>query len=451
MASTRLTRTFTTPTNNKIWTLSFWVKRGSLGASQWVINTDSGNHEDRLHFNPEDRLNYYEQDSGGSELANFVPNAQLRDTNAWYHIVLTRDSTQATASDRLKMYYNGELQTVFLTNTYPSQNSSNRLNTAVEHEIGARNSSSYFDGSMSHIHFIDGTAYDASAFGETDATTGEWKIKTSPSVTYGNNGFFILKDGNSVTDQSGNSNNWTVGGGTLTKTEDNPSNVFCTWNPLDNFYQESTFAHGNTQVRGKSPGIQYGYETFNTGTLGMTSGKYYWEIKFSANDSGATEIGIVDNVTTSSSQQLQQRTYGWSYSKDGTVKNNSSSVGGTWGTYTTGDIIGVALNLDDEQDGLNKLYFSKNGVWQNGSDPSNASSVTGVVGVTKPENNSSGFYFPAGGDENAGNSTLQANFGNGYFGSTQISSAGTNASGIGIFEYDVPTGYTALSTKGLNL
>jgi hypothetical protein len=89
----------------------------------------------------------------------------------------------------------------------------------------------YFDGSMSHIHFIDGTAYDATAFGEYDAN-GVWKIKTSPSVTYGTNGFFILKDGNSVTDQSPNSNNFTVAGGTLTNTEDNPSNVFATMNPL---------------------------------------------------------------------------------------------------------------------------------------------------------------------------------------------------------------------------
>ena len=104
---------------------------------------------------------------------------------------------------------------------------------------------------MSHVHFIDGTAYDASAFGETDATTGEWKINTSPSVTYGNNGFFILKDGNSVTDQSGNSNNFTVGGGTLTKTEDNPSNVFATWNPLsicNGSILKSTFTNGNTSI-----------------------------------------------------------------------------------------------------------------------------------------------------------------------------------------------------------
>jgi hypothetical protein len=92
----------------------------------------------------------------------------------------------------------------------------------------------YFEGSMSHIHFIDGTAYDATAFGEYDAN-GVWKIKTSPSVTYGTNGFFILKDGNSVTDQSGNSNNFTVAGGTLTNTEDNPANVFATLNPLIKF------------------------------------------------------------------------------------------------------------------------------------------------------------------------------------------------------------------------
>ncbi len=452
MASTYLTRTTGTSTLNTKCTFSGWYKRGALtGAHQHIfsIGTSSG-AQLRARFRTTDAFQVYGNITGQGEI-QYITNKVFRDVNAWYHILISIDCTQS-AANRVKIYVNGIEETSFDGTTQAEITSMDVLDSNT-FQIGRRAESGadYFDGSISHFHFIDGTAYAASAFGETDSTTGEWKIKTSPSVTYGNNGFFILKDGNSVTDQSGNSNNFTVGGGTLTKTEDNPSNVFCTWNPLDNFYQESTFAHGNTQVRGKSPGIQYGYETFNTGTLGMTSGKYYWEIKFSANDSGATEIGIVDNVTTSSSQQLQQRTYGWSYSKDGTVKNNSSSVGGTWGTYTTGDIIGVALNLDDEQDGLNKLYFSKNGVWQNGSDPSNASSVTGVVGVTKPENNSSGFYFPAGGDENAGNSTLQANFGNGYFGTTAVSSAGTNASGIGIFEYDVPTGYTALSTKGLNL
>ena len=448
MANTSLSRTPASAGNQKTWTWSGWVKRSKLSAdTPSLIGIYSNPTQLFIAFNSSDKL--FMQDFG----TVFITTSQVfRDPSAWYHIVISFDSTQATSSDRWNLYVNGEQVTSFDTEVYPSQNYDSAFNSTLTHYIGYNNVSSgyYFDGSMSHVHFIDGTAYDASAFGEYDAN-GVWKIKTSPSVTYGTNGFFILKDGNSVTDQSGNSNNFTVGGGTLTNTEDNPSNVFCTWNPLDNFYQESTFAYGNTQVRGKYPGVIYGYETFNTGTLGMTSGKYYWEIKLSANDSGATNIGISDNVTTSSAQQLQQRTYGWSYAKDGSVKNNNSSVGGTWSSYTTGDIIGVALNLDDEQGGLNKLYFSKNGVWQNGADPSNASSVTGVVGVTKPENNSSGFYLPAGGDENAGNSTLQANFGNGYFGETAVASAGTNASGNGIFEYDVPTGYTALSTKGLNL
>ena len=131
----------------------------------------------------------------------------------------------------------------FQDTAYPARNYSYvfGLGTSKMFTIGAQtynggsNYNRFFNGSMSHINFIDGTAYDASYFGETDATTGEWKIKTSPSVTYGTNGFFILKDGNSGTDQSGNSNNFTVGGGTLTKTEDNPSNVFATINPLDNF------------------------------------------------------------------------------------------------------------------------------------------------------------------------------------------------------------------------
>ena len=109
-------------------------------------------------------------------------------------------------------------------------------------------SSNYWNGLMSHVHFVDGTAYDASTFGSTDSTTGEWKINTSPSITMGTNGFTILKDGNTITDQSSNSNDFTLGGGTLTNTEDCPSNVFATLNPLYvvNAAQMPTLTNGNT-------------------------------------------------------------------------------------------------------------------------------------------------------------------------------------------------------------
>ena len=159
-----------------------------------------------------------------------------------------------------------------------------------------------------------------------------------------------------------------------------------------------------------------------------------------------TRFGIAYEPTNSTSDWLGKRNVGWSYRQDGQVTNNASSVGGTWASYTAGDIIGMAFNLDDLQGGLHKLYFSKNGVWQNGADPSNHSSTTGVVGITADKT-----YLIGIGDETGGYSVCELNFGNGYFGTTAVSSAGTNASGNGIFEYDVPTGYTALSTKGLNL
>ena len=224
-----------------------------------------------------------------------MPNRKFRDCNAWYHLVLAVDSTQATNTNRLKLYVNGVQETSFVNSYYPSQNYSYvfGLGTSKMFTIGAQtynggsNYSSYFDGLMSHVHFVDGTAYDASAFGSTDSTTGEWQINTSPSVTYGTNGFFILKDGNSVTDQSTNSNNFTVGGGTLTKSEDSPSNVFATMNPLEILTQLLLLNGNNTTS------MPYEKRTFNISTLGMPSnkGKFYAEVKMIA-PSQYTNIGL---------------------------------------------------------------------------------------------------------------------------------------------------------------
>ena len=292
----------------------------------------------------------------------------------------------------------------------------------------------------SHVHFCDGQAYDASYFGETDSTTGEWKIKTSPSVTYGNNGFFILKDGNSVTDQSGQGNNWTVSGGTLTKTEDCPSNVFATWNALERANGNFSFANGNTYSSITSAGYNY-----VTSTLGASSGKYYCEMK--ANTTGGSNkwmFGIASHPSLEdNADYLGKDSDAYAYrgsAGDYYNNNNNTSYGNS---CVAGDIIGVAMDLDN-----NKLYFSKNGTWQNSGDPTSGSTGTGAISITTP---STGFYHFAWGDIDAtGAHTMYANFGNGYFGTTAVSSAGTNASGNGIFEYDVPTGYTALSTKGLN-
>jgi hypothetical protein len=442
MASTYLTRTFGQAGNRRTFTISYWVKMGyvSTTADGWIMGSGAdGSNSDDLYIHT-GRLNF----SGyyGSTVYGVRTSAKYRDLSGWYHHVIRFDSTQSTASDRARLYVNGELQTALDSDTYPSQNlETTYINTARQHTIGASvygsSIGNFFNGSISHFHFCDGYSYGADSFGSTDSTTGEWKINTSPSVTYGTNGFFILKDGNSVTDQSPNTNNFTVGGGTLTKTEDNPSNVFATMNALDNYFASATFTNGNNTVNFNNTN-----ERYLLGTMGFNSGKWYWEVKYDAK-SGDTHSKIgIESIMKAYPNGYEADSYGYRSS------NGKKVNGGTFTTYgdsyTVGDIVGVAVDLDN-----NKIYFSKNGTWQDSGNPASGASGTGAAFTVGTP--SSGFYFPAVGKEDADTCQFSFNFGNGYFGTTAVSSAGTNASGIGIFEYDVPTGYTALSTKGLNL
>jgi hypothetical protein len=381
----------------------------------------------------------------------FDSSAKYRDVNGWYHLVVAIDTTQCTATDRLNVYINGSLINGTVGTT-PSQNLDIEWNVAQPNDIGGKSDTNgeYFDGSMSHVHFCDGLALAPTVFGSTDSTTGEWQIKTSPSFTLGTNGFTILKDGNTITDQSSNSNNFSLDSGTLTKTEDSPSNVFATMNPIDSYWMAATYSNGNNKVV-----TQGSHMTSMAATLGVSSGKYYWEVK--ADDvtgqmlTGIDTKGASTCATFSSGQCIEytgQRDYAWGYrSNNGKVYNNDSSV--NYGnTYTNNDIIGVALDLDN-----NKIYWSKNGTWQNSGDPTSGSTGTGAISITPASSTDTGVYFPAFSDNSTSSTiTYSTNFGNGYFGTTAVSSAGTNASGIGIFEYDVqPTDATALSTKGLNL
>ena len=448
MANTKLTRTFGSGGNRVKWTWSGWIKRTGLGSAQAIFTAyENANNHTYCRFDSDDELRFEDQTSGNTN-GRIVSNMKFRDINCWYHLVLVFDKNNSTSGDRIKMYVNGERITSFSDtgNTPFDTSQMNNESLGREHEIGCFNNTNFFNGVMSHIHFCDGYAYLPSDFGETDSTTGNWKIKTSPSVSYGTTGYWILKDGNSVTDSSTNSNAWTVGGGTLTKTEDCPSNVFATWNILDSHYfwgaEESSWCtNGNTKAR--SGNSQY---SSSTATLGASSGKYYWEIKLSAasNSEKYFHIGI------KSKQDLNTQTGLGSFSTDYAYRghngnlmynDNSTSYGDT---YQVGDIVGVAMDLDN-----NRLFFSKNGVWQNSGDPT---SSTGAISITDPASTDFGFYVPAWSwNDGSSYGTIEANFGNGAFGSTQLTGTTYQASGIGIFKYQPPTGYTALSTKGLNL
>ena len=437
MASTNLSRTLSSGAATNKFTFSAWVKRSVDTAGRLLTATGSSG-DTYFRFNGDATMEWSGDASNASSAGYFITNRKFEDYLSWYHLVIRFDSTQASASNRLRFYVNGVLEESFSSYTDVNQNAVDKINLSGNTlYIGGTVSSQYFHGLMSHINYSDGYSYAPTEFGETDSTTGEWKIKTNLSISYGTNGFFILKDGNSVTDQSGNSNNFAVANGTLTNTEDCPSNVFATLNPL---YQQTTgegvvLMNGNTRCYYNPDSSRSAF-----GTIAVGTGKYYYEAECETAGTGPV-VGVVDLAwggINGAAGAFHDNALNFGYSSSG-VKT-SGGVNTAYGdTFTTGDIIGVAIDKTN-----NKLYFAKNGVWQNSGDPTSGATGTGsAFNLASDTLYTSACRMRNGGD-------WKFNFGNGFFGTTQISSEGTNASGNGKFEYDVPTGYTALSTKGLN-
>jgi len=452
---------------NKL-TVSCWLKGHADGTQRsfWgIFDQTSSNRFFHLYYSSNGSLyGYWKQNEG--TFFTLGTTQKFRDPNAWFHFQMTMDTTLATASDRVKFYMNGERITSFedsLDTASPfTQNATCNIlsNTDGRMIWGAGKQSGtlyYWDRYMSHCHMCVGYAYDPTEFGSTDSVTGEWKIKVNPNVSYGTNGGWWFKDGSQLTDSSTNSNTLTTVGGTLTNTEDNPSNVFATFNPL--------FRHGQT-TSGSSDFFENGNTTFYTpsnndarkgffvSSLGMSSGKYYCEMK--VRTGGRLFVGICNaNVLDSTSvpYDVTNQSFLGYYPADGTIKYDGDSTYSTSVTASDGDILGFALDCDNKH-----WYIHKNGTYFNSGDPTSGSTGTGsIIGnVTSGSSyfNHGEMFFFAGDFSTTGYARVEYNFGNGYFGTTAISSEGTNASGIGKFEYDVPNGngntYTALSTKGLN-
>jgi len=448
MASTYLSRTISSGGNRKIMTFSAWIKRATASATSSVFTTGTGSERDMILFESDGKLQFSRYNS--SYVYMLKTNRQFRDVNAWYHLMCVLDTTQGTSSNRMKIYVNGVQETSFNTANYPSQDYQSNYNQDTFTQYLGQDSDGNFDfnGCMSHVHYVDGTAYTPSTFGSTDATTGEWKINTSPTVTYGTNGFFLLRNDNAVTDRSGQGNNFAVGAGTLTKTEDCPSNVFATLSPLyKNTTNDTILANGNTDGSCRD-NTKAGTYT----TLGMPSGKFYCEVKIREfQNAGEAVVGVTGRPQgdVHQNKNVGDTTQSAAYRTNGQSEINATTA--SYGnSYDAGDIIGIAIDVDNS-----KLYFSKNGTWQNSGDPTSGSTGTGALSmpVAASACEEGAYFFGFGSTSTASSSAhkFSFNFGNGFFASTAVSSAGTNASNNGIFEYDVPTGYTALSTKGLNL
>ena len=434
-----LSRTPSSAGSNRKFTFSAWVKRSHPSNEITMVsqNNSANSARDCIRFNGGDQiLRIFLNDAS---TASFASNSQYRDVSAWYHVVVNADTTQATASNRLKAWINGEQVTSWSIETYPSLNANLLFNSDNLMYIGrdSKDNNTEWEGYMAEIFFIDGTAYDETNFGEFDEDSGVWKPIDVSGLTFGTNGFYLPFENSAALgqDDSGNGNNFTVNNLTsIDQTTDTPTNNSATLNPLDFGKIAPAFSNGNLQYVSSGSGV--GANSANRATFGFSTGKWYWELKRNDNDAGYFGATNSDIATWfNSNGALSGGFYGVTASGDKFV--NGSLTSSVFSAMSSGDIGMFAYDLDN-----NYFYFGVNGTWVTSGDPESGSSGTGALGTL-----ASGTYQPSLCNGNYSVSTdMSLNFGNPPF---TISSGNSDANGYGNFEYSVPSGYYALNTKNL--
>jgi hypothetical protein len=425
--------------NTQTATFSAWIKKATNGTTNRIFTgfIDSNNFTNIYFRSTNDELVILHQDSGSNTI-DLKTAMDFKDPSAWFHIVVAFDLSNGTEADRVKIYANGVQLTNFDTATYPSNSDTIDLNNSSATNNLGLTDGTYFSGYMAEVCLIGGTAYAASNFGEFDSDTPTiWKPKDVSGLTFGTNGFYLQfkQTGTSANssgigaDTSGNDSHFTVNNLTaVDQSTDTCTNNFATMNPLAVTNAGNTFTEGNLKITTTS-----GASSYNQATIGVSSGKWYWEIKYVSDTDGSNNyarIGIAD-INPPNTGGLGE-TEGIAYEAiNGKYKIRGSAT--SYGdTYAPGDIISVALNLDD-----NELIFYKNGTAQNSGTAIDISSYTSKTG----------FWHPAFNYDDGSNSgVFEANFGSPSF---AISSGNADANGYGNFEYSVPTNYYSLCTKNL--
>jgi len=363
-ASAYLSRTPASAGNRRTWTWSAWVKRGLMpnDTSQYSMLSSGGSGGDAIMFSDGNKFTVNIGLLGIN--AGVIPTQVQRDPSAWYHLVVAIDTAQATASNRVKMYVNGVQITSFSTTNYPSQNTDTTINSTTVQDIGRQTTyGNYFDGYMADVNFIDGQALEPYYFGNNDAN-GVWKPILYKG-TYGTNGFYLTFGNTTSTttlgyDSSPNGNNWTcnnislTAGTTYDAMTDVPTNTSATVanyavvNPIFTRTPNVTISYANLRISTSAAADSYFSGTMGTGT----SGKYYYEMTYTS-AGNAILVGVQSNPTTGNANGGTYR------SNTGTIYNLDGTTATTGATFTTGDIIGVAINVDS-----GSVTFYKNNVSQ---------------------------------------------------------------------------------------
>ena len=449
--SAHLKKTFSSSGNQRTFTISFWFKRSNLANGNIYTYQDASN-EIRSEFILYDNyLKIVFNPTGSSWSSDMIVrdssgnNILFRDSSAWYHVVMAFDTTQSTEANRLKVYVNGNQQTM---SAYPSQNFDTGYNTDIEHGIGnyIHATSTYFDGYFAEFCVVDGSQLNATSFGEFDEDSPTiWKPIDVSGLTFGTNGFYLdFEDSSSLGNDAAGSNNFTATNLAATdQSTDTCTNNFATLNPnQSNNAKDSvnSLAEGNLRFNDTN---NADWRTV-IGTLGVNSGKWYWEAEV-VGMNGSILVGVgrqnylptTLNKTSSAYPGADSGDFSASYRENGIFYTNGSSSSGKSTFTSAGDIVMVALDMDN-----GAVYFGVNGTWNDSGDPTSGASKTGAsyTGIQTGE-----FYSPSV-SGSATNSTIDFNFGNPPF---TISSGNSDANGYGNFEYAVPSGYYALNSKNL--
>ena len=434
-------------------TFSVWIKKSKLSPSQDIYS---------LYLDNDNQLRLRLRDNGAITIYISLSNSTvvekrstllLGDFSAWYHVVLVTDLTESAAENKYKIYINNVKITSYAVNTNTSATSYDNIvaggGSYVMH-LGSngQHGDNFYSGYMAEVVHIDGQALNPTSFGEFDEDSGIWKPIDVSGLTFGTNGFYLdFEDSSALGNDKAGSNNFTVGNLTaIDQSTDTCTNNFATLNPLD-VSLPSTFALSEGNLDGLMSGISSNAYARAYSNIQVASGKWYAECKITEEgDSGIigvsarSGISYVD-VSGTNYDWLGINAHDYRYYHDGTkMNNNSSSSYGT--TWDGGDIIGIALDMDNLA-----VYFSLNGTFQASGDPTSGSSRTNAAfNLTAVASTPNGAYKFGIGTQGGTDVQGQWNFGSPPY---AISSGNTDGNGFGNFEYAVPSGYFALCTKNL--
>jgi hypothetical protein len=436
-----LSKTPSSAGNQKTWTFSAWVKRTELGGTTSKSAMIFGSGDTYLHFTTSDKL-IANLRTGGTNFFYYSERV-FRDTSAWYHFVLACDTTQSTATDRLKLYVNGVYESPTESNGYTNiaQNANTGINSTNEHEIGkySLDETTYaelFNGYMAEMHLVDGTALDHTSFGEFDDDSGIWKPKEYDG-TYGSNGFYLdFKSSSDLgADASGNGNNWTKTNITSAdQATDTPTNNFCTLN-VNNKASSTIITDGATNCDRTD-------NANNTvrGTYHLMKGKWYFEVAMYRGTINANYpfVGWTGNNNLDPGPWVHQENKTWSISA-GTAVTDVSTNRLPYGTAPAQDpnygIYGIAFDIDNKT-----VLWHTNGTYNNSGNTYSVTNATTQAIVTEEVPMTPFLFMFTGANQS---------FNFGGYSVIAPSSAESDANGYGTFEYPVPSGYYAICSKNV--